>query len=309
MKILGIGNAIVDVICKVDDNFLSENSLSKGAMELVDEARFKKLLLNQKVEGTFSGGSVANSIVGLSQLGNKVGFIGKVNEDIWGQEYENGLKKEGVEYFYSKKKELLPTGTCLVLITPDSERTMCTFLGTAGKINQNDVDINSVKQSEIVFLEGYLWDEGDPKSAFDKAILNSKKVAMSLSDSFCVERHKKNFLDLVKDKIDITFANEQEIVSLINAKNFEEVISFGKQLKKMIIITRGEKGSIAINKDEVIECEGRKNLNIVDLTGAGDLFAAGFLHGYINSLTIDESLDKGTEMSSKIIQQMGARLN
>ena len=309
MKILGIGNAIVDVICKVDDNFLSENGLSKGAMELVDEARFKKLLLNQKVEGTFSGGSVANSIVGLSQLGNKVGFIGKVNEDIWGQEYENGLKKEGVEYFYSKKKELLPTGTCLVLITPDSERTMCTFLGTAGKINQNDVDINSVKQSEIVFLEGYLWDEGDPKSAFDKAILNSKKVAMSLSDSFCVERHKKNFLDLVKDKIDITFANEQEIVSLINAKNFEEVISFGKQLKKMIIITRGEKGSIAINKDEVIECEGRKNLNIVDLTGAGDLFAAGFLHGYINSLTIDESLDKGTEMSSKIIQQMGARLN
>ena len=278
-------------------------------MELVDEARFKKLLLNQKVEGTFSGGSVANSIVGLSQLGNKVGFIGKVNEDIWGQEYENGLKKEGVEYFYSKKKELLPTGTCLVLITPDSERTMCTFLGTAGKINQNDVDINSVKQSEIVFLEGYLWDEGDPKSAFDKAILNSKKVAMSLSDSFCVERHKKNFLDLVKDKIDITFANEQEIVSLINAKNFEEVISFSKQLKKMIIITRGEKGSIAINKDEVIECESRKNLNIVDLTGAGDLFAAGFLHGYINSLTIAESLDKGTEMSSKIIQQMGARLN
>ena len=309
MKILGIGNAIVDVICKVDENFLSENGLTKGGMELVDEARFKKLLLNQKVEGTFSGGSVANSIVGLSQLGNKVGFIGKVNEDIWGQEYENGLKKEGVEYFYSKKKELLPTGTCLVLITPDSERTMCTFLGTAGKINQNDVDINSVKQSEIVFLEGYLWDEGDPKSAFDKAILNSKKVAMSLSDSFCVERHKKNFLDLVKDKIDITFANEQEIVSLINAKNFEEVISFSKQLKKMIIITRGEKGSIAINKDEVIECECRKNLNIVDLTGAGDLFAAGFLHGYINSLTIAESLDKGTEMSSKIIQQMGARLS
>ena len=308
MKILGIGNAIVDVICKVDENFLSENGLTKGGMELVDEARFKKLLLNQKVEGTFSGGSVANSIVGLSQLGNKVGFIGKVNEDIWGQEYENGLKKEGVEYFYSKKKELLPTGTCLVLITPDSERTMCTFLGTAGKINQNDVDINSVKQSEIVFLEGYLWDEGDPKSAFDKAILNSKKVAMSLSDSFCVERHKKNFLDLVRNKIDITFANEQEITSLINAKNFEEVISFSKQLGKIIIITRGENGSVAINKNEVINCESKKNLNIVDLTGAGDLFAAGYLHGYINKLTDQESLEKGTEMSSKIIQQMGARL-
>jgi len=308
MKILGIGNAIVDVICKVEDNFLSENELTKGGMELVDEERFKKLLLNQKIEGTFSGGSVANSIVGLSQLGNKVGFIGKVNDDNWGQKYEEGLKKEGVDYFYSKKKEVLPTGTCLVLITPDSERTMCTFLGTAGKINQSDVDVNSIKKSEIIFLEGYLWDEGDPKSAFDKAIQNSNKVAMSLSDSFCVERHKKHFLDLVRNKIDITFANEQEITSLIDAKNFEEVISFAKQLKKMIIITRGENGSIAINKNEVIRCESKKNLNVVDLTGAGDLFAAGYLHGYINSLPVRESLEKGTEMSSRIIQQMGARL-
>jgi len=308
MKILGIGNAIVDVICKVEDNFLSENGLTKGGMELVDEERFKKLLLNQKIEGTFSGGSVANSIVGLSQLGNKVGFIGKVNDDNWGQKYEEGLKKEGVDYFYSKKKEVLPTGTCLVLITPDSERTMCTFLGTAGKINQSDVDVNSIKKSEIIFLEGYLWDEGDPKSAFDKAIQNSNKVAMSLSDSFCVERHKKHFLDLVRNKIDITFANEQEITSLIDAKNFEEVISFAKQLKKMIIITRGENGSIAINKNEVIRCESKKNLNVVDLTGAGDLFAAGYLHGYINSLPVRESLEKGTEMSSRIIQQMGARL-
>jgi sugar/nucleoside kinase (ribokinase family) len=308
MKILGIGNAIVDIICKVEDNFLSQNGLTKGGMELVDEERFKKLLLNQKVEGTFSGGSVANSIVGLSQLGNKVGFIGKVNDDNWGQKYEDGLKKEGVDYFYSKKKEVLPTGTCLVLVTPDSERTMCTFLGTAGKINQNDVDVNSIKNSEIIFLEGYLWDEGDPKSAFDKAIQNSNKVAMSLSDSFCVERHKKNFLDLVRNKIDITFANEQEITSLINAKNFEEVISFSKQLGKIIIITRGENGSVAINKNEVINCESKKNLNIVDLTGAGDLFAAGYLHGYINKLTDQESLEKGTEMSSKIIQQMGARL-
>jgi len=308
MKILGIGNAIVDIICKVEDNFLTQNGLTKGGMKLVDEERFKKLLLNQKVEGTFSGGSVANSIVGLSQLGNKVGFIGKVNDDNWGQKYEEGLKKEGVDYFYSKKKEVLPTGTCLVLITPDSERTMCTFLGTAGKINQNDVDVNSIKKSEIIFLEGYLWDEGDPKSAFDKAIQNSKKVAMSLSDSFCVERHKKNFLDLVRNKIDIIFANEQEITSLIDAKNFEEVISFSKQLGKIIIITRGENGSVTINKNEVIKCESKKNLNIIDLTGAGDLFAAGYLHGYINNLTDRESLEKGTELSSKIIQQMGARL-
>ena len=309
MKILGIGNAIVDVICKVEDQYLIDNELAKSTMKLVDENEFKKLLSTLKIEDTVSGGSVANSIVGLSQLGNKVGFIGKVSDDNLGQRYEDGLKKENVDYLYSKKEESLPTGTCLILITPDSERTMCTFLGTAGKINKKDVDATSVKNSEIIFLEGYLWDEGEPKSAFDKAIQNSNKVAMSLSDSFCVERHKPHFLDLVKNKLDITFANEQEITTLINAKGFGEVISFCKELEKMIIITRGEKGSVAINKNEVIECESKKNLNIVDLTGAGDLFAAGYLHGYINNLTMGESLKKGTEMSSKIIERIGARLN
>ena len=309
MKILGIGNAIVDVICKVKDNFLTNNKLTKSTMKLVDEEEFKKLLSNLKIEETVSGGSVANSIVGLSQLGNKVGFIGKVNDDDLGSKYEDGLKKENVEYFYSKKKEEIPTGTCLILITPDSERTMCTFLGTAGKINENDVNLDAIKKSEITFLEGYLWDEGDPKKAFDKAIQNSNKVAMSLSDQFCVERHKPHFLDLVKNKLDITFTNEQEIISLIEAKNFNEVISFGKQLGKLIVVTRGEKGSVAIQKNEVFECSSQKNLKIVDLTGAGDLFAGGFLHGYINKLSTKESLEKGTEMSSKIIQKIGARLN
>ena len=309
MKILGIGNAIVDVICKVEDIYLTNNGLTKSTMKLVDEFEFKKLLSSLKIEETVSGGSVANSIVGLSKLENKVGFIGKVNDDDLGNKYEEGLKKENVEYIYSKKKEKLPTGTCLILITPDSERTMCTFLGTAGKINENDVNINSVKNSEITFLEGYLWDEGDPKKAFEKAIEYSNKVAMSLSDLFCVERHKLHFLNLVKNKLDITFANEQEIMSLINAKNFNEVITFGKKLGKTIIITRGEKGSVAISKNEVVECDSEKNLKIIDLTGAGDLFAAGFLHGYINNLTIKESLKKGTEMSSKIIQKIGARLN
>jgi len=308
MKILGIGNAIVDVICKVEDKYLSDNGLTKSTMKLVDEVEFKKLLSTLIIEDTVSGGSVANSIVGLSQLGNKAGFIGKVNNDNLGQKYQDGLKKENVDYLYSKKKEILPTGTCLILITPDSERTMCTFLGTAGKINENDVDINSVKNSKIIFLEGYLWDEGEPKSAFDKAINNSNKVAMSLSDLFCVERHKPHFLNLVENKLDITFANEQEITSLIDAQNFNEVISFCQQLSKIIIITRGEKGSIAISKGQVIECESKKNLNIVDLTGAGDLFAAGYLHGYINELSIKESLNKGTEMSSRVIQQIGARL-
>ena len=309
MKILGIGNAIVDVICKVEDDFLSENNLTKSTMKLVDEVEFKKLLSNLKIEETISGGSVANSIVGLSQLGNKVGFIGKVNEDELGSKYEQGLKKENVKYFYSKKKEKLPTGTCLILITPDSERTMMTFLGTAGKINENDVDIDAVKNSEIIFLEGYLWDEGAPKRAFDIAIQNSNKIAMSLSDLFCVERHKPHFLDLVKNKLNITFANEQEILSLINTKDFNEVISFGKQLGKLIIITRGEKGSIGIHKDEVAECDIQNNLKVIDLTGAGDLFAAGFLHGHVNNLTMKESLQKGTDMSSKIIQKIGARLN
>ncbi|RPH00332.1 MAG: adenosine kinase [Candidatus Pelagibacter sp. TMED153] len=308
MKILGVGNAIVDVICKVDDNFITQNNLTKSTMKLVDEVEFKKLLSNLKIEETVSGGSVANSIVGLSQLKNDVGFIGKISDDELGAKYEEGLKKENVKYFYSKKKETVPTGSCLILITPDSERTMCTFLGTAGKINENDIDINSVKNSELLFLEGYLWDEGEPKKAFEKAIQNSNKVAMSLSDLFCVERHKPHFLDLVKNKLDITFANEQEIMSLIDTKDLNNVIEFSKKIKKLIIITRGEKGAIAIKENEIVECNIQKNLKIVDLTGAGDLFAAGFLHGYINNLPVKESLSKGTEMSSKIIQKIGARL-
>jgi fructokinase len=309
MKILGIGNAIVDVICKVDDIFIEKNNLTKSTMKLFfDENEFKNLLANLKIEKTVSGGSVANSIVGLSQLGDQVGFIGKVSDDNFGVKYEEGLKKENVEYFYSKKREELPTGTCLILVTPDSERTMCTFLGTAGKINENDVDPNVIRKSEIIFLEGYLWDEGEPKKAFDKAINNANKVAMSLSDQFCVDRHKPHFLDLVKNKLDITFANEQEITSLIEAKNFAEVINFSKLLNKLLIITRGEKGAIAINGDEVVEIDIQKNLKIIDLTGAGDLFAAGFLHGYINKFSTKECLKKGTEMSSKVIQQIGARL-
>ena len=309
MKIIGIGNAIVDVICKVDDQYLKDNELIKSTMKLVDEIEFKKLLSTLKIKETISGGSVANSIVGLAQLGNDVGFIGKVNDDNLGKKYEEGLIKEKVQYFYNKKEELSPTGTCLILITPDAERTMVTFLGIAGKINKQDINEKVIKESKMIFLEGYLWDEGEPKTAFDKAMSLSNAKAMSLSDQFCVERHKANFLDLVQNKLDITFANEQEIKSLIDGKNFEEVISFGKQLRKLLVITRGEKGSIAINKDEVIECNSKKNLKIVDLTGAGDLFAGGFLHGYTNNFSIKNSLEKGTEMSSKIIQKIGARLN
>ena len=309
MKIIGIGNAIVDVICKIDDQYLIDNELTKSTMKLVDENEFKKILSTLKIEETVSGGSVANSMVGLSQLGNDVGFIGKINNDNLGKKYEEGLTKEKVQYFYNKKEEVAPTGTCLILITPDAERTMVTFLGIAGKINEQDINEKAIKESEMILLEGYLWDEGEPKSAFDKAMSLSNTRAMSLSDQFCVERHKTNFLNLVQNKLDITFANEQEIKSLIDAKNFEEVIVFGRQLGKLLVITRGEKGSITINKNEVIECNSKKDLKIVDLTGAGDLFAAGFLHGYINNHSIKNSLKKGTEMSSQIIQKIGARLD
>ena len=309
MKELGIGNAIVDVICKVDDQYLINNQLIKSTMKLVDQTEFQKLLSTLKIERTISGGSVANSIVGLSQLGNDVGFIGKVNDDDLGQKYEEGLTKEKVQYFYNKKKEILPTGTCLILITPDAERTMITFLGIAGKINQNDINEKAIQESEIIFLEGYLWDKGEPKSAFDKALSLSNTKAMSLSDQFCVGRHKSDFLDLVKNKLDITFANEQEIKSLIDAKNFDDVVEFGKRLGKLLIITRGEKGSVAIKNEEITECQSKPNLKIIDLTGAGDLFAAGFLHGLINNISTKECLEKGTEMSSKIIQKVGARLD
>ncbi|MFL2889136.1 MAG: adenosine kinase [Candidatus Pelagibacter sp.] len=309
MQILGIGNAIVDVICKVDENFISQNNLTKSNMKLIfDEDEFKNLLSNLKIEKTISGGSVANSIVGLSQLGNKVGFIGKISEDDFGEKYEIGLKKESVKYFYQKKVETLPTGTCLILITPDSERTMCTFLGIAGKINENDVDLEAIKKSDIIFLEGYLWDEGDPKKAFDKAISNANKVAMTLSDKFCVDRHKSHFLNLVKNDLDIIFANEEEISSLIDAKSFDEVISFGKKIKKQLIITRGEKGAISISSEKISEVGINRDLKIIDLTGAGDLFAAGYLHGYLNNFSQEDCLKKGTEMASKVIQQIGARL-
>ena len=309
MQVLGIGNAIVDVICKVDEKFITQNNLTKGTMKLIfDEKEFENLISALKIEKTISGGSVANSIVGLSQLGINVGFIGKVNDDDLGIKYEEGLKSENVSYMYNKKKEDLPTGTCLILVTPDSERTMCTFLGTAGRINENDIKKEDIKKSELIFLEGYLWDEGEPKKAFEKAINNSNKVAMSLSDQFCVDRHKSHFLELVKNKLDIIFANEQEILSLINSNNFNEAVEFGKELNKLLVITRGEKGAVSIYGSNIDENKVLDNLKIQDLTGAGDLFAAGFLYGHIKGLSNLECLNKGREMSSKIIQQIGARL-
>ena len=309
MKVLGIGNAIVDVICKVDDDYLIKNGLTKSTMKLINEEEFKKLSSNLKIEKTIAGCSVANSIVGLAQLKNEVSFIGKINDDKFGLSYEKSLISENVKYYYNKKKEQIHTGTCLILITPDSERTMCTFLGISGKITPNDLRDDEIRKSEIIFLEGYLWDKGSPMETFNKALSLKNKSAMTLSDKFCVDRHKDSFLHLVKNDLDITFANEQEILSLIDGRSFEDAVNFAREQKKLIVITRSDKGSIAINGTEVVECNSLKNLKIIDLTGAGDLFAAGFLHGYVNKKTIIESLKKGTEMASKVIQIIGARLN
>jgi len=308
MKVIGIGNAIIDVLCKVEENFLIENNLIKGSMKLIDENNLNNLLDKIKIEKVISGGSAANTIFGLAKLGNKVGFIGKVNNDEFGKKYEKGLIDENIDFIFSKKKESLATGTCLILITPDSERTMCTFLGIAGKINEKDINIDKIKNSEISFLEGYLWDKGEPKKAFDKVISNSNLSAMSLSDIFCVERHKESFLNLIRNKLDIIFANEGEIMAIINAKKFDDVISFSKEINKLIVITRGEKGSVAINGTKITECSAEKNLKIIDLTGAGDLFAAGFLHSYMKKDSIKDCLLNATKLSSIIIQKYGARI-
>jgi fructokinase len=308
MKVIGIGNAITDVICKVTDEFLEKNLLKKGTMKLIDKDEFFKLLSYLNIEETISGGSVANSIVALSQLGNDVGFIGKINDDELGGKYETGLKKENVKFFCKKKIEKIKTGTCLILITPDYERTMCAYLGIAGKIDETDINESLITKSQITFLEGYLLDKGGPKKAFEKAIKFSNITAISLSDEFCVERHKNYFLDLVKNKIDIVFGNEKEFLSLINAKSFDEVINFSKILNKEIIITRGKGGAITIFDSKIFKCNAKENLKIKDLTGAGDLFAAGYLHHKINGGSIQERLEKGTELSSEIIQKIGARL-
>ena len=311
MKILGIGNAIVDVICKVEDKFITNNGLTKSTMKLVDESEFKKLLFNLKIEETVSGGSVANSIAGLSQLGNKVGFIGKVNDDELGQKYEDGLKKENVEYFYSKKKEELPTGTCLILITPDSERTMCTFLGIAGRINADDIDENEIKNSELIFLEGYLWDNPSAKRAFitaAKACKNSGgQVALSLSDSFCVDRHRESFLELVDTHIDILFANESEISSLYQTNSLERSLEKAQGRCEITAITCGKKGSIVLSKQKCLRITPYQLGTVIDTTGAGDLYAGGFLHGYTNGEDLLKCGQIASICAGQIVTQLGPR--
>jgi len=308
MKIIGIGNAIIDVLCRVDDEFLKKNQLTKGSMKLINQTELLNLLNITKVEKKIAGGSVANSIVGLSDLGNDVSFIGKISDDELGKSYEKDLINKKVEFCYEKKKEVIPTGTCVVLITPDNERTMCTFLGSSATISENDIDEKIIKNSSMSILEGYLWDSADSKLAFKKIIKNSKKKIMSLSDKFCIERHKNDFFDLVKNHIDIIFANENEMLALLDTIDLKKTIDFCKSIKKLVVITRSDKGSLAVFDKDVIECEAIQNLKIIDLTGAGDLFLSGFLNNYIKKKNLKECLLFGTEMASKIIQKVGARL-
>jgi fructokinase len=311
-KILGIGNAIVDVLTKVDDDFLKKNNLIKGTMKLIDKVEFENLKKNIKVEKVVAGGSVANSMAGISYLKGNSSFIGKINSDKFGDLYKKSLQDINVNFSYTEKNESLATGASIILITPDSERTMCTYLGISSQLSADDVTENNIIKHQLIFLEGYLWDKGISEKMFNYAINISKKnkvkVAMSLSDIFCVTRHKQDFYNLLKNDLDILIGNEKEILELSETKNLLDSINILKEFNKLIVITRSEKGSLAIHRNQVTECSSEKAEKILDLTGAGDLFAAGFLKEYIDSSDIKKCLHTGSILASKIIQKFGARL-
>jgi len=312
-RILGIGNAIVDVLAKVDDEFLKKRNLVKGSMKLVNKSEFEDLNKNIKIEKVVAGGSVANTMSGIAYLKGSSSFIGKINSDNFGEIYKKSLEDINVKFPYIEKKEDLPTGAAIILITPDSERTMCTYLGISSHLSSDDINENNIIDHELVFLEGYLWDKGISEKMFKHAIniarKNKVKIAMSLSDIFCVTRHKQDFYNLLKNDIDILIGNENEINELTNKKNLLDSVNQLKELNKLIVITRSEKGSIAIENNEIINCNSIKTDKVLDLTGAGDLFAAGFLKEYLDNSDIKKCLETGSILASKIIQKIGARLN
>jgi fructokinase len=311
-KILGIGNAIVDVFAHVDESFLKENNLIKGSMKLINEKEFFQLNKKIKIEKTLAGGSVANSMAGISYLKGEAFFIGKVNSDELGELYKKSLEDINVRFLYNQKKELLPTGTCIIFITPDSERTMCTYLGVSSQLSANDLNENNIIDKELIFLEGYLWDKGQSEKMFKQAInfakKNKVKIAMTLSDVFCVIRHKRNFYDLLKNDLDILIGNENEVNELTDSKTLTDSINKLIPLKKIIVVTRSEEGSLAIYNNEIITCDSVKVSKVLDVTGAGDLFAAGFLKEYLENLDIKKCLTTGSMLASQIIQKIGARL-
>ena len=312
-KILGIGNAIVDVFVKVDDNFLSNNNLIKSSMKLIQIDEFENLKNIIKIEKIEAGGSVANTMAGIAYLNGNSYFIGKISSDKFGKIYKDSLEKINVNFSYNEKNENLATGASIIFITPDSERTMCTYLGISSKLSAEDIYEHYIKDSKLIFLEGYLWDKGTTEEMFKKIInlakKNNIKIAMSLSDIFCVNRHREDFIKLLQDDLDILFGNENEINALTNKKSLFEGIKELQKLNKLIIITRGEKGSLAILKNEMVNCDSVKVDKILDLTGAGDLFASGFLKEYLDKSNIKKCLQTGSELAAKIIQKIGARLN
>ena len=311
-KILGIGNAIVDVFAQVEERFLKENNLIKGSMKLINEEEFFELKQKIKIEKILAGGSVANSMAGISYLDGDASFIGKINSDEFGELYKKSLENIDVAFLYNPKKELMPTGTCIILITPDSERTMCTYLGISSQLAANDLNEKNIIDKELIFLEGYLWDKGLSEKMFKQAInfakKNKVKIAMTLSDIFCVTRHKVDFYNLLKNDLDVLIGNENEINELTGNKNLSNSINQLILLNKLIIVTRSEKGSLAIDNGIIIDCDSIKVNKVIDVTGAGDLFAAGFLKEYVEKSEIKKCLVTGSSMASKIIQKIGARI-
>jgi fructokinase len=311
-KILGIGNAIIDVLAKVDDEFLKNNKLIKGSMKLINKSEFEDLKKNIKIEKVVAGGSVANTMAGIAYLKGNPSFIGKINSDNFGEKYRKSLQDINVNFSYIEKNENLSTGASIILITPDSERTMCTYLGISSHLSANDIDENNIKNHDLIFLEGYLWDKGISEKMFKHAIniakKNKVKIAMSLSDIFCVTRHKQDFYNLLRDDLDILIGNENEINELANKITLLDSINQLKELNKLIVVTRSENGSMAIKNNEIINCNSIKVDKILDLTGAGDLFAAGFLKEYLDNYNIKKCLETGSILASKIIQKIGARL-
>jgi fructokinase len=311
-KILGIGNAIVDVFVKVNDDFLLKNNLTKGSMKLIEKQEFDSLKSTIKIEKIEAGGSVANTMTGIAYLGGNPSFIGKINSDEFGKIYKKSLKKINVNFIYSEKKENLPTGASIIFITPDSERTMCTYLGISSQLSKKDINEDYIKDYEIIFLEGYLWDKGISEEMFKHVIQlakkNNVKIAMSLSDIFCVARHREDFFKLLKNDLNILIGNENEINELIQKNSLLDSLNELKNINKLIIITRSENGSVAILDNEITNCESIKVEKVLDLTGAGDLFAAGFLKEYLDKSNIKKCLQTGSRLAAEIIQKIGARL-
>ena len=311
-KILGIGNAIVDVLAKVDDEFLIKRNLIKGSMKLIDKSEFDDLKKNIKIEKVVAGGSVANTMSGIAYLKGYPSFIGKINSDNYGKLYKKSLEDINVKFAYIEKDEDLSTGASIILITPDSERTMCTYLGVSSHLSENDINEKNIIEHKLIFLEGYLWDKGVGENMFKHAIniakKNKVKIAMSLSDIFCVNRHKQDFYNLLKNDLDILIGNENEINELTSKKNLSDSINQLKEFNKLIVITKSENGSVGIKNNEIINCNSIKVEKILDLTGAGDLFAAGFLKEYLDNSDIKKCLKSGSILASKIIQKIGARL-